>query len=297
VELFRALGALVEPPDSASPRLTSLLGLGDPPTAAEHTEVFVLTLPPYASIYLGYDGMLGGDGRDGVAGFWRAIGQRPPREPDHLAPMLGLYAGLAEQASEEPNEERREALGRARDTFLHEHLVSWLPFYLDKLADMAPPTYLAWGRLLDAALLDAMARLDSARRSMTPSVLLGMNTAPPPQGAAGAEEIVSFLLSPARSGMILIRHDLARAAHSLGIGLRAGERRFVLRSLLAQAPDEVLEWLTAEAQAWVDRHEARQASTGAAANVWATRARRAAASIDALRRAARLALAVPSRPE
>ena len=37
--------------------------------------------------------MLGGEARDRIAGFWRALGLVPPPEPDHLAVMLGLYAG------------------------------------------------------------------------------------------------------------------------------------------------------------------------------------------------------------
>ena len=46
---------------------------------AEHTEVFVLNCPPYASVYLGPDGALGGEGADRAAGFWRASGHHAAR--------------------------------------------------------------------------------------------------------------------------------------------------------------------------------------------------------------------------
>src|SRR6266496_675887 len=93
-EIFRALGALCEPPEPAHARLAAALGLPPPPDAAAFTEVFVFQLVPYAAPYLSPDGMLGGEAGDRVAGFWRALQLRPPAEPDHLAALLGLYAPL-----------------------------------------------------------------------------------------------------------------------------------------------------------------------------------------------------------
>ena len=93
-ELFRALGAVAGDPADAR---TACAALGLPvPGNAEHTEVFVLNCPPYASVYLGAEGGLGGEAADRVAGFWRAIGVPPPAEPDHLTALLSLYARLGE---------------------------------------------------------------------------------------------------------------------------------------------------------------------------------------------------------
>lgn len=52
-----------------------------PPAVDEHTDVLVFQAYPYASIYLGAEGMLGGKARDRIAGFWRALGGEPPAEP------------------------------------------------------------------------------------------------------------------------------------------------------------------------------------------------------------------------
>ena len=76
-ELFRALGAVAGHPADARTAGAALGWAG--PDNAEHTEVFVLNCPPYASVYLGAEGGLGGDAADGAAGFWRAIGLTPPR--------------------------------------------------------------------------------------------------------------------------------------------------------------------------------------------------------------------------
>src|ERR1700748_1744761 len=96
MEIFRALAVLVEPPDRLeATRLAALLGLGEPPTVSEYTDTFTFQFYPYASVYLGAEGMLGGEARDSVAGFWRALGQVPGAEPDHLAVMLATYAQLS----------------------------------------------------------------------------------------------------------------------------------------------------------------------------------------------------------
>ena len=97
-ELLRALGAVADSP-AAARAVAGPLGL-DPAGDAEHTEVFVLNCPPYASVYLGPDGALGGEGADRVAGFWRALAISPPAEPDHLTALLALYASLGEAAAQ-----------------------------------------------------------------------------------------------------------------------------------------------------------------------------------------------------
>jgi TorA maturation chaperone TorD len=124
-ELLRALGALAIGPPSDAQRAAGALGLAAL-TAAEHTNVFVLSLPPYASIHLGADGMLGGEAADRVAGFWRALGLSPPPDADHLAAILALYAELGEAAVTTRRRGVRERLTRAREAVLWEHLWSWV---------------------------------------------------------------------------------------------------------------------------------------------------------------------------
>ena len=95
-ELLRALGAVAASPPPHCHPVTATLGLPSA-TAAEHTGVFVLAAPPHAAIHLGPSGMLGGEGLDRVAGFWRAIGLHPPQDADHLGLLLMLYAELSDE--------------------------------------------------------------------------------------------------------------------------------------------------------------------------------------------------------
>ena len=283
MELFRALAALAEPPDRAGvERLAAALGLEPLPAASEHTEVFVFQLAPYASVYLGAEGMLGGEARDRVAGFWRALGQAPPAEADHLTLMLALYARLSEfEAGEEDAGARRAGWRRARRAFLWEHLLSWLPVYLDKLAEVAPPFYRRWGELLAVALAEEAGKLGAQDE-----LPLHLREAPAPAvdpREHAVEDFLRTLLAPARSGMLLTRADLGRGARTLGLSLRAGERKFVLKALLNQDAAGVFGWLAGEAASWSRRHQARRAAHGAVAAWWEERAAKAATLLRELK--------------
>src|SRR5215210_4388447 len=154
MELFRALAMFAEPSVEGSARVAEALELGQLPAESDYTETFLFQLYPYASVYLGAEGMMGGEARDRVAGFWRALGQTPPAEPDHLAVMLALYARLVEMEEGEGDRVRREGWRGARKAFLWEHLLCWLPVYLSKLDEAASPFYRGWGRLLAQGLIE-----------------------------------------------------------------------------------------------------------------------------------------------
>jgi TorA maturation chaperone TorD len=265
-ELLRALGAVADNPadaDSASRALAL-----PSPDRAEHTEVFVLNCPPYASVYLGAEGGLGGEGTDRVAGFWRAIGLAPPTEPDHLAALLGLYASLGEAAQDSSRPATADALTRARHALLAEHLWPWLPGYLDAVADLGTPALADWARLAGQALL---AEYQPHQGSRLP---LAQQAAPPPVSADGTHTgLLEALTAPVRSGFILTRRRLATAAADAGAGHRIGERRFALRAMIEQAPAATLSWLGAEAARWSQRHAA-WAPGDPAQQWWARRAAR-----------------------
>ena len=251
-ELFRALGAVAGDPADAGTACAALGWTG--PGNAEHTEVFVLNCPPYASVYLGAEGGLGGDAADRAAGFWRAIGLAPPAEPDHLAALFGLYASLGEAAGDTRTAATADALTRARQALFWEHLWSWLPGYLDAVADLQAPGLTSWAHLTSRALL--------AERGAHPGgwLPLALRAAPEPDPAAdGLDALLSVLTTPVRSGFILTRRRLAAGAETAGAGHRIGERRFTLRALLEQAPDGTVRWLADEAARWSRRHATRAA--------------------------------------
>jgi TorA maturation chaperone TorD len=270
MELLRALGALAEDAGPERQRIADALELGTL-DAAEHTELFAFALYPYASVYLGPEGMLGGEARDRIAGFWRALGLVPPEEPDHLATMLGLYAQLAERAANEDDARRRAALDNARAAFFWEHLASWLPVYLGKARTLAHGAYLRWAELLAGALEAEAATLAA------PQVLSAHLRAAPALDTAGDDDaLVPPLLAPVRAGFILVRADLRRIADALCVALRQGERRYALDALLAQDRRAVFEQLRAIAAEGAEAHAALPRVWGEPARFWEARARAAA---------------------
>jgi hypothetical protein len=270
VELFRALAVLVEPPDRPGvARVAEALGLGEVPEASAYTDVFVFQLYPYASVYVGAEGMLGGEARDRVAGFLRALGHDVPAEPDHLALLLCAYAGLCEAERVEEEGRRRGRVRGARRALLWEHLLSWLPVYLDKVGRVAPRFYRRWAETLRAAL-DAEAKELGIQAELPLHLREAPALADPRESSS--EEFLKSLLAPARSGLVLVREDLARAARELGTGVRAGERLFALRSLVGQDAAGTLDWLAREAESWHALHQRRLAAHGPVAEWWAARA-------------------------
>lgn len=278
MELFRALGALLEPPEAGWTtdrlRLVQLLDLAegdDPlPSSEAYTDLFLFQLYPYASVYLGPEGMLGGEARDRIGGFLRALGAKPPQEPDHLAFLLAAYADLGAQGDESvPSYDPK--LVRARKAFLWEHLLCWLPAWLHALRRLQPAAFfLRWADLLDASL-----RREAVVLGMPDELPLHLREAPALEAAEAADEFVGGLLAPVRSGLVLVRGDLRRAADGLGLGLRAGERRYVVEHLLGQDPDAVLRWMADEADDWA-AHWAEQSWLGDVGRWWEDRARQTA---------------------
>jgi TorA maturation chaperone TorD len=279
MELLRALGALSELPGREHARLAELLRLEGPLDRADYTALFVLELPPYASVYLNDDGMLGGEVRDRVAGFWGALGQPPPMEPDHVAALLGLYAALAFRAAE-VDERGAWLLLRARKALFWEHIACWVPAYLTRAAELAAPTYRSWASVLFAAVTE------EARRSGAPSVApLHFREAPPafPARFDSIEDLAAALLSPARSGLILARADLLRMAQDLGTGARVAERRFALTGLIREGGEPALAWLEAEAARQASLHDAWAVELAPVREFWQTRARGSAVALAGLR--------------
>lgn len=277
-ELLRALGAVVtSPPPYCQPVIDSLRLPA--PTAAEHTQVFVLTAPPHAAIYLGQEGALGGEGLDRVAGFWRAIGLQPPQDADHLGLLLMLYAELSEAETGARSATTRDRVRHARQVFLFEHLWSWAPGYLTAITRLGTPSLAAWGRLTLAALGR------EAHRAAGPLTLpLALRTAPALPGRPQTRaQLLGALIAPARSGVLLTHQDLRNAAATAGLGYRVGERSFTLSAMLDQDAGATLSWLAHHARRWAARHAAQQPIGGRdPRHWWARRAARTARILKVL---------------
>jgi TorA maturation chaperone TorD len=239
-ELIRALAAAAEPPTPMLTAVAGALGLPRVPTAAEHTDLFTFQLHPYASVHLGAEGQLGGLARDRVAGFLRALGVAPPTEPDHLVVLLIAYAELVDLDEDGGGARARHA----RTALLHEHLWPWVPGFATRAAELGAAPYRRWATLLHDALAGEVTLLGPP-----PTLPAHLRDAPglPDPREGPPRSFVDGLLAPVRSGLVLARADLARIARDLDLGLRVGERAYLLRALLAQDGPATLQALADEA--------------------------------------------------
>ncbi|MFM7718287.1 MAG: molecular chaperone TorD family protein, partial [Actinomycetota bacterium] len=233
-DLLRALGALCEPSAEGRARLAAALDLDPPGDPVDEAATFLFEVYPYASVHLGEEGMLGGEARARVAGFWVALGLEPPTEPDHLAALLGLLASLADLEEAETDPARRLLRREARRALLWEHLASWTPPFLLAVERVGTPHQRSWAALLREVLA---AEADDLGAPDLPPVAL--------RAAAPAEDPRTAATAPSRVGIVVTRTDLVRAARALGVGTRIGERAFALRAMAEQDRQGTGAWLAA----------------------------------------------------
>lgn len=279
MELLRALGFLIESPTPEHAAVADALLLPPVPAVSGHSEEIEFQRYPYASVYLGAEGMLGGDARDRIAGFWKALGMQLPEEPDHLSTLLSLAAALELEESAESEDAQRALLTQARTTLLWEHVLSWCVPYLTAFHRCTEPFYRAWANLLGEALKEAAER--SELPTYLPAALVSAGPLEDPRVDGGGQDFLAALLAPARSGLVILRSDLARAAGEAGLAIRAGERRYVLSAFFGQDPHGTLVWLGSFADEWTRRLEP-WAWTGAIGGWWVQRARATATLVRAL---------------
>ncbi len=265
VDLLRGLAVMAEPPEAAHVRLAEVLGLPGSPGKSEYSDLFLFQLYPFASVYLGAEGMIGGEARDRISGFWIAVGHSPPDEPDHLAALLALYSTLAEYEDACTGAER-SLTRQCRNALLGEHLAPWVFSFLGRVSELAGDTYGSWADLLSEVLWKEVAGLSveppaGSQEDVLPQHL-GLAPDLPDPRVKGAAAFIAGVLAPVRSGMILARADIARIASGSDLGLRAGERAFALEYLLAQDSTSVLRGLADEARRQGEGHQSREDRLG-----------------------------------
>lgn len=247
MELIRALGELAEAPGPEQVRTARMLGLPGEPTRAEYTDLFVVQLYPYASVYLSEAGQLGGVVQEHIAGFWRVLRQPVPRDPDHIATLFSTYAQLTHPSISANEAYLTDLVPQLRHAFLWEHIASWMLPFTARVRELGSTTYRAWATLVVDALEAEAAHVGP------PSVLpLHLRNAPALPAVADLDQLVNIVFSPITSGIIITRADISRCARDLGLNTRVAERRYTLHTLLTQDRPRVGGWLAAEARRQAD---------------------------------------------
>lgn len=229
---------LREPDEALIRRAVDELGfpLADPAElAVAYTDLFLLNIPPYGSVFLDESGELGGPSAERLAEAFRAAGFEP-RElsevaaPDHLGLLLEFVSVSGSQV-------------------LGGYDASWIV-----------PACIAVGR--EPGVHPFYRALATETRRVTSAI-------PPPDGEPARwrsplelrdtddevtlGRVVRFLLAPARSGVFLSRGRFGTIARALGLALPFGSRFEVARALFfgaGEAVEGLLDALDADVDAW-----------------------------------------------
>ena len=243
MELISALGKLAEAPGPEQVRLAKMLELPGEPTRTDYSDLFVVQLNPYASVYLSPDG------------------RRITELQDHLSTIIGAYQQIS---------------GPVKQVFLWDHLVSWLLPFCARARELAHETYRAWVTMLLDALEEEIGKHGAA--NVLPLPLRhsrGINS-------ALLDDIVSSLFAPVTSGIVLTRADLGRCAREIGMMPHIADRRYTMREFLVADSERVQRWIAAEARRQADAIAAMPDVFGAVRSHWEQRALQTADAINSI---------------
>src|SRR5688572_28284183 len=144
MHLFSSLGEIIEAPGAEQARMARMLGLAGEPNRNEFTNLFVVQLFPYASIYLNANGLAGGAVRRRVTDYWKMADAISPHEPDHITALLKPYGSLHPTHGDYPTSDMTDI----RRIIFWEILASWLPMYLLRIRELGSSLYQAWSDVL-----------------------------------------------------------------------------------------------------------------------------------------------------
>jgi TorA maturation chaperone TorD len=205
-----------------------------------YSDLFLLNIYPYGSVFTDPAGEMNGPGAAELAAHYERAGFAPPEilqvgAADHVGLCLAFLERLLER--------------RAMATRFAAKLLEWTPVLaiaIDRDSSTHP-----FYRQLAQTTLDRLFELvgeGEPRLSRLPSVAVE-------EEEIGLEEIVCFLLAPARCGFFFSRSRLGELAREIGLALAFGSRRDVCRALFLSAGERgvaprLIERLGQEVSEW-----------------------------------------------
>lgn len=222
--------------------LATILGVdsGDSHYGAEHYQLFIHNVFPYAAIFLGEEGLLGGTITENVSAFYHRIGFQPTSDdsPDHLSTELDAmaYLSYAElDAVEDQLPHQVQRLRQFQRRFLDDYLLRWLPAFVIAVEQQSPNTYTALVR--HAFELVCRHRLQLGDDLMASDSYFVLPEIPNllADDKTSLRDIARFLLTPAYTGFFLSVDDIRRIGATYRVPHGFGKRQQILTNLLRTA--------------------------------------------------------------
>lgn len=263
MHLFPSLGEVIESPGPEHMRVAHMLGLRGEATKKDFTNLFVIQLFPYASIYVSPNGLAGGAIRDEVARYHHLMDAPVPPEPDHISSLLKWYGVLQSRLNGYIKE---ESVRHVRQAFFWNCIASWLPIYLIRTRELGSALYRAWADVT----LDVL-EAEAVQVGMPTTVPSAFLTAPILPNVRDPLAFVESLFVPIVSGLLLCRADLGRCAAENRLIVGVADRRTNVKKFLMEDTSGVCAWLYSESLRQADNVRMLPAAFGPMREFWIRR--------------------------
>lgn len=245
---------------------------------AEHYQLFGRNVFPFEAIFLGTDGLLGGEITESVTAFYQSVGFSAPidESADHISVQLSLMAFLSGAESDALADNVTHQIQRMRQLqryFLDEHLLRWLPACVSAIQQQGESDYLDIASQLLALVIehrvhlgdDLMMTESAFQLPDVPDLINDEKTS--------LRDIASYLLTHSYTGFFLSTDDIKRLGAQFRLPHGFGKRQQILTNLLRTASDygafgEVIASFKQMAERWLAFYEGLEHLPSPIKNEW-----------------------------
>lgn len=236
--------------------------LGEAPdydeAAATHQTLFGFNIHPHESIFLGTDGLLGGEITGRVQETYGEIGYGLADEADHIGRELDALAFLCAAESEAWEDNVVYMAQQAREKqliLLQNHLLRWVWPFTQALKAHSDPFYQTVATLLFDVIVVHAGQLFETLEAPTADFALPEAPAILENEKTSLKDIAQYLVTPAYSGLYLSRDMIGQLGRAFELPRGFGGREQMLTNLMRSAVQfdqlpTLLEKLHAIAQEW-----------------------------------------------
>lgn len=249
--------------------------------AAQHYQLYGHNVFPYEAIFLGTDGLLGGEITESVMSFYQQVGfaASDSESADHISAELELMdflCGAEMDAIEDDLAHQIQRMRGLQRRFLDEHLLRWMPGFAFAVQQQGQSIHSEIAaQSLNLALEHRHALSDDLMQPPQPFVLAEVPDLMSSEKTS-LRDIASYLLTPAYTGFFLSFDDIRRIGAQFRLPHGFGKRQQILTNLLRTAADyglfeEVIAALADRAQDWLDFYAGLDLLPGTIRAAWVDR--------------------------
>ena len=212
--------------------------------AVDYHQIFSFDIFPYESIFRDPSGLLGGAYRSLVQERYERSAFQQIIDADHIGYELAFLAYLCSvEATMLESNQVVEASHVTQEQygFLQDHLLCWLPPFVNALALSGKPFYATLGQLTLQLAYDHLLQIDTADNKWINQVNFHSDFTLPDapdilqENQTSLKQVSRFLITPPYSGLYLSHSSIVKLARNHQLPRGFGDRHQLLTNLLRAA--------------------------------------------------------------